>query len=144
RAKELGWALTDERFNEIVANIRKANNLEDEAAFRRELEAAGLTEAELRRNIERDLLISQVQRVDGVDKISVAEEEVQNYYNASAGEFTAASEVMLRGVLIPVPTTDQGINVAQDDEAREKAEAVRKRLLAGEPFPRIAAEVSSS
>jgi parvulin-like peptidyl-prolyl isomerase len=144
RAKELGWALTDERFNEIVANIRKANNLEDEAAFRRELEAAGLTEAELRRNIERDLLISQVQRVDVVDKISVTEEEVQNYYNANASEFTTPSEVMLREVLIPVPTTDQGINVAQDDEAREKAEAVRKRLLAGEPFPRIAAEVSSS
>jgi parvulin-like peptidyl-prolyl isomerase len=36
------------------------------------------------------------------------------------------------------------VNVAQDDEAKAKAEDVRQRLLKGEPFPRLAAEVSTS
>jgi parvulin-like peptidyl-prolyl isomerase len=43
-----------------------------------------------------------------------------------------------------VPSTEKGVNVAQDDEARERANAIRKRLLDGEPFPRLAAEVSAS
>ena len=43
-----------------------------------------------------------------------------------------------------MPTTDRGVNVAQDDEAKAKAEDIRKRLLAGEPFPRLAAEVSDA
>jgi len=40
--------------------------------------------------------------------------------------------------------TDRGVSVAQDEEAKAKAEDVRQRLLKGEPFPRLAAEVSSS
>ena len=144
RAKEHGWTLTNERYAEIVASIRKANNLEDEAAFKRELQASGMTEESLRRDIERDLLISQVQRVDVVDKIAVTETEVDEYYKNHPNEFTTPSEVTLREILIPVPATERGVNVALDEEARAKAADVRKRLLAGEPFPRLAAEVSSS
>jgi len=51
---------------------------------------------------------------------------------------------MLREILIEVPTSDRGVNVAQDDEAKAKAEDVRQRLLKGEPFPRLATDVSSA
>ena len=34
--------------------------------------------------------------------------------------------------------------MAEDDAARAEAEAIRKRLLADEPFPRLAAEVSDA
>ena len=37
----------------IVGNIRRENKLEDEAAFKKALERKGMTEADLRRNIER-------------------------------------------------------------------------------------------
>jgi parvulin-like peptidyl-prolyl isomerase len=36
------------------------------------------------------------------------------------------------------------VNVAQDDEARAKAEDLRKRILAGEPAARLAADFSDS
>ena len=144
RAREHGWVMTNERYNEVVGNIRKANNLEDDATFKRELAAAGLTEADLRRNIEREMLVSQVQRVDVIDKMSVTEDEVLAYYKGHASEFTTPSEVTLREILIGVPTTERGVNVAQDDEARAKAEETRKRLLAGEPFARLAGEVSTA
>jgi parvulin-like peptidyl-prolyl isomerase len=40
--------------------------------------------------------------------------------------------------------TDKGVNVAQDDAAKAEAEQIRKRLLAGEPFPQLAAEASDA
>ena len=43
-----------------------------------------------------------------------------------------------------MPVTDRGVNVAEDDAAQAEAEALRKRLLAGEPFPRLAAEASDA
>jgi peptidyl-prolyl cis-trans isomerase SurA len=43
-----------------------------------------------------------------------------------------------------VPRNEKGINAAQDEEARAKAEDIRKRLLGGEPFPRLAADLSDA
>jgi parvulin-like peptidyl-prolyl isomerase len=40
--------------------------------------------------------------------------------------------------------SERGINVAEDDAIREKAEGIRSRLMAGEPFPRLAAELSDA
>jgi peptidyl-prolyl cis-trans isomerase SurA len=144
RGRELNYALGDEQFNQIVANIKKTNNLDDEAKFQEALKQEGLTMADLRRNLERSMLVSQVQRVDIVDKISISEDEAKVYYEGHKGEFTTPSEMTLREILIEVPVTDRGVNVAQDDAAKASAEEVRKRLLAGEPFPRLAADHSAA
>lgn len=144
RARELNYALGDEQFRQILDNIKKSNNLTDEEQFQAALKQEGLTEADLRRNLERSMMISQVQRNEVVARISVAEDEARAYYEAHRNEFTTPAELTLREILIEVPVSDRGINVAQDDEARERANELRKRLLAGEPFARLAAEYSAS
>jgi peptidyl-prolyl cis-trans isomerase SurA len=144
RGRELNYALGDEQFKDIVEGIRKSNNLTDDAQFQAALRQEGLTEADLRRNIERGMMVSQVQRNEVVEKIGVSEDEARAYYEAHRTEFTTPSEMTLREILIEVPSSDRGVNVAQDDEARAKADDVRTRLLAGEPFARLAAEVSAS
>lgn len=144
RGREMGYALGDEQYKQIVQNIRESNNLQDDAAFQAALKQEGLTEADLRRNLERQMLVSQVQRQDLMSKISISEEEVRAYYEVHRDEFTTPAEVTLREILIEVPVTDRGINVAQDDEARAKAEEARARLVAGEPFARLAAEYSNA
>jgi peptidyl-prolyl cis-trans isomerase SurA len=144
RAKEHGWALTEDKFKEIIASIRKENNLESDEAFKKALEAEGYTEADLRKNIEREMLIKQVTQADVSDKVTVSDQEIQAYYDDHVGEFTSPTEVTLRELMIPIPTTNGSINVGQAEEIGRKAEAVRQRLLAGESFAKVAAEVSSS
>ena len=144
RGRELGLALGDDQFKSIVENIKKTNNLEDEARFQAALQQEGLTMADLRRQLERQMLVTEVQRRDVVDKISVTEDEMRVYYEANRQRFTTPSEITLREILIEVPVTAQGVNVAQDDAAKARADEIRKRLLAGEPFPRLAAEASDS
>jgi peptidyl-prolyl cis-trans isomerase SurA len=143
RAVELNYALGDAQFKEILDNIKKSNNMNEEQ-FQAALKQENLTEAQLRRNIERNMRVEQVQRSEVTAKLTVSDEEARQYFDTHRAEFTTPSEVMLREILIEVPTSDRGVNVAQDDEAKAKAEDVRQRLLKGEPFPRLAAEVSTS
>jgi parvulin-like peptidyl-prolyl isomerase len=144
RGRELGYAMGDEQFKQILGNIKKQNNLEDDERFQAALKQEGLTLADLRRNLEKSMLVSQVQRVEVVDKISVTEDEAKAYYDGRKQEFTTPSQLTLREILIEVPTTDRGVNVAEDDEKRAQAEDLRARLQAGEPFARLAAEFSVS
>src|ERR687885_175795 len=93
------------------------------------LKQEGMTMADLRRNLERQMFVSQVQQRDIADKISVTEDEAKAYYEAHKQEFTTPAQITLREILVEVPASDRGINVAQDDAAKAKAEEIRKRLL---------------
>jgi parvulin-like peptidyl-prolyl isomerase len=90
------------------------------------------------------MLISRVQQNEVLGKIAVTEDEAKAYYSAHKEKFTTPSSITLREILVEVPTTDKGINVAADEEAKAKAEDIRKRALGGEPFPRLAADYSDA
>lgn len=144
RGRELGYRMTDDDFNRIVENIRKENKLESEEAFQRALEQEGLTMAELRQSLERQMLIARVQQAEVNSKISITEEEARRYHAEHISEFTKPGQVTLREILITVPRDERGVNVAAEEEARAKAEAARRRVLDGEAFEQVAAEVSMS
>jgi parvulin-like peptidyl-prolyl isomerase len=144
RGRESGFALGDQQFAQILENIKTSNNLQDDAKFQEALKQEGLTMADLRRNLERQMLVNQVQRAEILDKISITDEEARAYYEAHRAEFTSPSEVTLREILLEVKSTDRGVNVAEDDAARDQAQEIRKRLLSGEPFPRLAGEYSAA
>src|SRR4029450_10085742 len=99
RGRELGYALGDEQFKQIVENIKKQNNLEDEERFQAALKQENMTMTDLRRNLERQMLVSRVQQVDIMDKISVTEEEEKTYYDAHRQQFTTPSDITLREIL---------------------------------------------
>lgn len=144
RGRELGYTLTAERFRSIVENIKKENKFETEEAFQAALKQEGMTMDDLRRQLERQMLVGQVQQVEVMGKIAVSEDEVKAYYESAKETFTTQPQLTLREILVSVPASDKGINVAEDDAAKAKAEDLRKRLEAGEPFPRLASELSDS
>jgi peptidyl-prolyl cis-trans isomerase SurA len=147
-ATERGYKLRDEQFREWLTNLRKEQNLEDDQRFQQALKQEGMTLADLRKNVERGFMISQVRRDEVGSKLTITEEEARQYYLSHPQEFTKQANVTLREILIETPTTTQkgqtGINVAQDDEARATATAVRGRILKGEDFAKVAMEVSTA
>lgn len=144
RGRELGYALGNDQFRNIVENIKKENKIETEDAFQAALKQEGLTLEDLRRQIERNMLASRVQQVEVMGKIAVSDDEVKQFYETSRESFTTQPQLTLREILITVPTNDKGVNVAEDDAARAKAEDLQKRLEGGEPFAKLASEVSDS
>ncbi len=144
RGRELGYSLGAEQFRSIVENIKKENKIETEEQFQAALKQEGLTLEDLRRQIERNMLASRVQQVEVMGKIAVSDDEVKQYYEANKDSFTTQPQVTLREILINVPTNEKGVNVAEDDAAKAKAEDIRKRVDAGEPFARLASDLSDS
>jgi peptidyl-prolyl cis-trans isomerase SurA len=146
--KEKGYHLSDEQFQAWLDNLRKEQNLGDEQKFQAALKQEGMTIDDLRKNVERQFLVGQVQRDEVGSKLTITEEEARQYYLTHKQQFAEAATVTLREILIEVPTSTQGgqagVNVAKQDEAEAQAAALRTRLLAGEDFAKLAAEVSAS
>ena len=144
RGKELGYTMSAEQFNNIVENIKKENKIETDEALQAALKQEGMTMADLRRQLERTMLVQRVQQTEVMQKLQVTDTEMKVYYEAHKNEFTTVPQITLREITVAVPVTKQGVNVAQDDEAKAKAEEVRAKIVAGEPFPRLAADYSDS
>jgi peptidyl-prolyl cis-trans isomerase SurA len=144
RGKELGYAMGDEQFQSILENIRKENKIESEEQFQQALQQEGLTMLDLRRQLEKQVLVNRVQQTEVMGKIGVTDDEVKAYYEANAKSLATPPNVTLREILIAVETTDQGVNVAADEAAAAKAADVHQRLLSGEPFPKMAADFSDA
>jgi parvulin-like peptidyl-prolyl isomerase len=153
RGHELGYRLSDEQFNQIIQQIRKENKLENDEQFQQALRSEGLTTADLRRNIERSMIINRVQQQEVMEKIAVTEAETNAYYEAHKSEFTAAGTVTLREILVAVPDKapqgsanagQAGVNVGLDEEAKAKAESLRNRARKGEDFAALAVAESDA
>ena len=145
RGKELGYRLGDEQFKSVLDNIKKENKIEIDEQFQAALKAENMTLADLRRNLERQMILQRVQQNEVLGKIGVTEDEARRYYESHLNEFTTPPTVTLREILVAVPTDAKGLNVAADEAAKAKAEEIRKRVTSGgESFEKLAAEVSDS
>ncbi len=144
RGRELGYAMGDEQFKSVLDNIKKQNNIETEEQFQQALRESGMSLPQLRQEIEKNMIVQRVRQADVMEKVSVTEEESHSYYDAHRNEFTTPAEITLREIFIQVPDDPRGVNVAADDAAREKAQDIRHRALAGEPFARLAADASAA
>jgi len=144
RGRELGLHLGDDQFKQVVNNIRKEQGLTDEDKFQKALAQESMTIDDLRKQLERQMLIEQVQRQEVGSKLSITEEEARQYYARHPEEFMDPASVTLREILIAVPTDARGLNVAADEAAKARADQVRARVLAGESFEQLVAEVSDA
>jgi parvulin-like peptidyl-prolyl isomerase len=143
RAKELGYKLGDEQFKQIVDGIRKDNKLDTEEKFQGALKQENMTLADLRRQVERSILVQRVESVEVFGKVAITEDEARRYYDAHLADFTTPATVTLREILVAVPA-DKAADAAQDAAAKAKAEAIRVRAVAGENYMKLAEDSSDA
>ena len=99
---------------------------------------------DIRRKIERSVIINRVLQVEIMSKINITEEEARSYFDSRPDDFKTQPGITLREVLISVGLEQGGINVGKDEEAKAKAEELRARAAKGESFEKLAAEHSDA
>ena len=146
RAKEIGLAVSDAQFTQVLDSIKKDNKIESEAAFEAALKSEGLTLAQLRTMLSKRILIGQVQQREIGSRVSVTEEEERAYYDAHPGDFATTPSVTLREITVnaEIDPVKKAASVGALEDARAKAESIKARIAKGEAFEKVAAEVSDA
>jgi peptidyl-prolyl cis-trans isomerase SurA len=145
RGHELEYKLSDQQFTSIVEQIRKENKLESDEAFQAALKQEGMTMDDLRRNLEKQMIISRVQSNEVMGKVGISEEEARKYHDEHLQEFTKPGSVTLREIFVALPADDKDVDAAADKETRDHVEALRKRVTSGgEAFEKVASEASTA
>jgi peptidyl-prolyl cis-trans isomerase SurA len=144
RGHELGYTMSNDRFQSIVDSIKKDNKINSEEEFQAALKQENMTLSDLRKNLEKQMIVSQVQQNEVLSRIAVSDDEARRYYDAHKSEFTSPQTVTLREIFVAVPGDGVTLNVGRDEDARAKAEDIRKRAVAGESFEKLAADLSDA
>jgi peptidyl-prolyl cis-trans isomerase SurA len=144
RGKELGYKMTEEQFQSYLDNIKKDSKIETEEQFQAALKQENMTMADLRKNVEKTIIMSRVQQNEVVGRLAVSDTDARKYYDAHAKEFTTPQSITLREIFVTVPGDGKTLNVGLDEEAREKANQIRQKAVAGESFEKLAAEMSDA
>jgi peptidyl-prolyl cis-trans isomerase SurA len=145
RGKELGYKLGDDQFKSVLDNIRKENKIETDEQFQAALKAENMTMADLRRSLERSMIVQRVQQNEVLGKIGVTDDEARKYYQGHMNEFTTPPSVTLREIQLNVAADARGVNVASEEALQAKINELRTRVTTGnESFEKLASEVSDS
>ena len=145
RARELGYQFTDEQFEEILADLMAENGFETDEQFQEALtQTEGMTLEDLRRVMERQILINQVQQIEVLGSVTLTEVEAREHYEANLSRYTEPETLTMREILVRLPEGLGAAAVTAGDMARLEAEEARQRVLDGEDFELVAVAVSDA
>ena len=130
--------ITPKEVDQIIADT-KADNKLDDATFQQALAAQGVTLAQYRTNIKRQLTRVRALKMLVAPKVNVTDEEVRAQYDQMLRRSDAVSQVRLAHIQLSLPERPTDAEVAA---ARAKAADIVNRVKAGEDFGKLAAEFS--
>ncbi len=132
-----GYGPAEEELNQRLATIR--NRFSSQEAFQQALAQQGITAAEMRQALDRDLSIKRYLEKEVISKVSVSEDEMLQYFETYKDQIRGDDELQLRHILIRVPP---GASEEARGRARDKLEGIRKEILGGGDFADLAREYS--
>lgn len=116
-------------------DIRKQNHLNSMEDLQKAVEEQGISYEDFKEQIRESIITQQVISQEVGPHISIAQSEIQDYYNAHKQEFEQPEEVKLNEILLSTPNPDDAAQVA---EAQKKADDIEARLKAGADFATVA------
>ncbi len=127
----------DTAFNDAKKNL-------PEEAFEQELTRRGVSAADMREGLRRELLAQKVIAREVTEKIVVTDQEVTDAFNANRAQFNLAEESYRVAQIAITPVREQQVGNASGDDATTPQEADAKlrmlteRLKAGASFRDLA------
>jgi peptidyl-prolyl cis-trans isomerase SurA len=116
--------------------------------FQQELTRRGLTAADMREGLRRELLTQKVITQEVGSKITVTDQDVSDFYNANRAQFNVPEEAYRLAQIVVTPGRDGQITNRTGDDATtpqaavEKVKMLMERLKAGASFRDLAAGYS--
>ncbi len=133
-ANRAGVKISDTELNQTLARIAEQQGMSLEQFVQMAL-SDGMTTDKLRTRIANEMLIAQVQQARVQRRITVSDQEIDNFLNTEAGKIMASPDVDLGHILILVPA---GAPREVVDAALAKVQSLREQLLKGADFRQLA------
>jgi peptidyl-prolyl cis-trans isomerase SurA len=132
--KQAGIKIVEEDIDNYINEVKEKNRI-DEPQLKKALASEGVTwekyRASIRAEIEKSEIIdSQVRK-----RVNITAEDVERYYNLNQKKYVSDQRVRLRHILFTIP---EGADKAKEKSVADKAAEVRRRILAGEDFAKLA------
>lgn len=145
KARELKVEVADKELDNAYGEAKK--NITDEA-YQQELTKRGVTAAEMREGLRRELLTQKVIEREVGSKVVVTAQDVSDFFLANRSQFNLAEESYHIAQIAVTPAREaQVANRTGDDAATPQAAAAKvkmlmERLKAGTPFTDLAMDYS--
>lgn len=137
QATDLKLSVSSDQIDASIEEIKKQNNIDDDQ-LREALRGQGMSMAQYRSDLKRQLLRFRVLNIAVGSRVNVSDEEVKAYYDRHMKDM-ANVQVRASHVFIAIP---DGADMAAVAEKRAVAEKVLERARKGEDFAKIARETS--
>lgn len=137
-ARESGQRIDESELDRAVNNVAVQNQI-TMAQLRERLRRDGIDYARFRTNVRDQLLTERVREREVQARIRVTDADVDALLDQRRAAASAVAEYNIAQILVSVP---DGASAADTERRRERAEAARKRIQAGESFEAVAREIS--
>ncbi len=135
-----GIRITDEELNQAIGSIAQRNSMSLEQ-FRDALTRDGLSYADARDQVRREMIISRVRQRRVAERIQVTDQEVQNFLASDLGKLQLSEEFRLANILIPLP---EGASPEAIQAADRQVQELYQQLRQGADFAQMAIARSAS
>ena len=145
KAKTLSLQAAD---GEVEDKFTEFKSPYTEEEFQRQLKVRGYTVDDLRNDIRQQLSIQKVINHEVVAKITVTDQDIQDFYNQNHAQFNVTETQYRIAQIVVTPHKDPGLrnrkndDATTDPEARRKAAALEQQLSTGADFAQVAMDYS--
>lgn len=127
-------APTEQELDQQVAARKK--QFPSEEVYQKALKQTGLTEALLRQQTRDQLAVQKYVESQVISKAAVSDQATKDFYEKNKEQIRSPDRMHLRHIVIAVKTT---ASPADKEKARAKAEDLRKQIVGGADFAKLAA-----
>ena len=145
RAKKLNLEASD---GEVEDKFTELKSPFTEEEFQRQLKQRSMGVDDLKRDLRRQLSIQKLLNREVAAKVTITDQDVQDFYNANRNQFNVAEPQYRISQIVITPHKDAQIRNRKNDDATNEAEAQRKskmltdKLDSGADFAQLAMDYS--